>query len=175
MAFEEPVAPRKVDKGIPAELETIVLKAMEKNPADRYATAKDLADDLRRFLDDQPIEARRPSIVQRVRKWGKRHRGLVGTVSASFLLLILLAIAGLAADDARVRHEKSRPTWRRRKPRKTRRSPRTTSGLPRTTSGLPTSRSSSPSNSATRLDAAPTTYPCACRRMPGKRATFPEC
>ena len=64
IAFEEPQPPRRLNKAIPAELETIVLKAMEKNPADRYATAQELADDLRRFLDDQPIRARRPSVVQ---------------------------------------------------------------------------------------------------------------
>ena len=58
IAFEEPKAPRRINKAIPAELETIVQKAMEKNPADRYATAKELADDLRRFLADEPIWAR---------------------------------------------------------------------------------------------------------------------
>src|SRR5206468_304983 len=47
IAFEEPRPPRRLKKAIPAELETIVLKAMEKNPVERYATAKDLADDLR--------------------------------------------------------------------------------------------------------------------------------
>ena len=62
------------NRAIPAELETIVLKALEKNPADRYATAQELADDLRRFLDDQPIRARRPTLLQRLRKWGRRHR-----------------------------------------------------------------------------------------------------
>ena len=61
IAFEEPRPPRRLNRAIPAELETIVLKAMEKNPADRYATAKELADDLRRFLEDEPIQARRPS------------------------------------------------------------------------------------------------------------------
>ena len=50
--------PRRLNKAIPAELETIVLKAMAKNPAERYATAQELADDLRRFLDDKPIRAR---------------------------------------------------------------------------------------------------------------------
>jgi serine/threonine protein kinase len=63
IAFEEPKAPRRINKAIPAELETIVQKAMEKNPADRYATAKELADDLRRFLVDEPIRARPANMV----------------------------------------------------------------------------------------------------------------
>src|SRR5215470_10845434 len=57
IAFEEPRPPRRLNKALPAELETIVLKAMEKNPAERYATAQDLAADLERFLSDLPIRA----------------------------------------------------------------------------------------------------------------------
>jgi hypothetical protein len=49
IAFEEPKAARRHNKSVPAELETIVLKAMEKNPADRYGTAQEMADDLERF------------------------------------------------------------------------------------------------------------------------------
>src|SRR5205807_5640041 len=52
IAFEEPKPPRRLNKAVPVELETIVLKAMEKNPAERYPLAQDLADDLIRFLDD---------------------------------------------------------------------------------------------------------------------------
>src|SRR5205814_884687 len=48
IAFEEPRPPRRVNRAIPAELETIVLKALEKNPAERYATGQELADDLGR-------------------------------------------------------------------------------------------------------------------------------
>src|SRR5205814_9818170 len=55
IATEEPSPPRLLDRAIPAELELIVLKAMAKSPADRYATAQELADDLQRFLDDKPI------------------------------------------------------------------------------------------------------------------------
>ena len=66
---DEPIPPRKIDPRIPGELETIVLKAMAKVPADRYATAADLADDLGRFLDDRPIRARRPSLLNRAGKW----------------------------------------------------------------------------------------------------------
>jgi serine/threonine protein kinase len=57
VAFEEPRTPRQRNKAIPRELETIVLKAMEKSPESRYATAQELADDLRRFLEDRPIQA----------------------------------------------------------------------------------------------------------------------
>jgi serine/threonine protein kinase/Flp pilus assembly protein TadD len=89
IAFEEPAPPRRLNQAAPTELETIVLKALEKNPAERYATAQEVADDLRRFLDDRPIQARRPSVVQRARKWGQRHRSLV--VAAAVCLLVTLA------------------------------------------------------------------------------------
>ena len=74
IAFDEPKLLRKWDRAIPAELETIVLKATEKNPHDRYATARELADDLDRWLRDEPIRARRPSLIQRLRQWTRRHR-----------------------------------------------------------------------------------------------------
>ena len=60
VAAEEPKAPRRIDRSIPAELETIVLKAMAKDPNDRYATAQALADDLQAFLNDKPIQAHPP-------------------------------------------------------------------------------------------------------------------
>jgi eukaryotic-like serine/threonine-protein kinase len=77
IAFEEPTALRKRNKTIPAELETIVLKAMAKVPEERYATAQELADDLRHWLEDRAIRARRPSVVLRLRRWGRRHRSVV--------------------------------------------------------------------------------------------------
>ena len=55
---EEPASPRRSNPAIPRDLETIILKAMEKEPSARYASARELADDLRRFLDDQPIQVR---------------------------------------------------------------------------------------------------------------------
>jgi serine/threonine protein kinase len=54
IAFEEPAAPRKLNRAVPAELETILLKAVEKNPADRYGTVQELADDLRRRRTTRP-------------------------------------------------------------------------------------------------------------------------
>jgi tetratricopeptide (TPR) repeat protein len=92
IAFEEPAPPRRLERGIPAELETVVLKALEKNPADRYATANELADDLQRWLDDRPIRARRPSLVQQARKWGRRHRPAV--VAAGVVLALTLVLLG---------------------------------------------------------------------------------
>src|SRR5262249_47861168 len=90
IAFEEPAAPRRLSKHVRAELETIVLKAMEKTPNDRYATAKELADDLERFVRDEPIRARRPSLVQRARKWARRHKALVRSAAALLLAVLLL-------------------------------------------------------------------------------------
>ena len=64
IAFEEPRPLRKLDRRIPAELETIVLKAMAKNPDERYQTAQQLADDLRAFLENRPIKAKPPTLVE---------------------------------------------------------------------------------------------------------------
>jgi serine/threonine protein kinase len=90
---QEPRWPRSLNRAVPGELETIVLKTLAKEPADRYATAKELADDLRRYLDDQPIQARRPSLVQRGRKWARRHRVAVRAVAAVVLVLAAVAAA----------------------------------------------------------------------------------
>jgi serine/threonine protein kinase len=87
IAFEEPKLPRRLNKGVPPELETIVLKAVEKNPSDRYATAQDLADDLRRFLKDEPIRAKRPTLVQRAVKWVRRHKAVSWMAVAALAVL----------------------------------------------------------------------------------------
>src|SRR6185295_16323308 len=68
IAFKEPQPLRKVDRQIPAELETIVLKAMGKNPDERYQTSQQLADDLRAYLDHRPIKAKPPTMVERAMK-----------------------------------------------------------------------------------------------------------
>jgi serine/threonine protein kinase/Flp pilus assembly protein TadD len=95
IAFEEPKAPRRVNKAIPAELETIVLKGMEKNPADRYATAKELAEDLRRFLADEPIRARPARAVRRLRKWGRRHPAAVAAATAALTMAVAVLSGGI--------------------------------------------------------------------------------
>jgi serine/threonine protein kinase/Tfp pilus assembly protein PilF len=107
IAFEDPKPPRRVNKTSPAELETIVLKALEKNLLDRYATAKDLADDLRRFLEDKPIQARRPSWRQVARKWARRHRAAVWAAAAVLVLgaAMLAGSIGWQAHEWTVRRE----------------------------------------------------------------------
>lgn len=92
LGSEEPRSPRSVDPTIPVELETIVLKAMSKAPADRYATAQALADDVQRFLDEKPILARRPTLIDRGRKWGRRHPSIV----VASLVVLVTIIAGLS-------------------------------------------------------------------------------
>jgi serine/threonine protein kinase/tetratricopeptide (TPR) repeat protein len=96
IAFDEPHPPRKINPSIPVELETVILKALEKNAADRYASAQDIANDLRRFLDDKPIHARRPTVAQRIAKWGRRHRGYVTAA------IVALAVCALTSTTSAV-------------------------------------------------------------------------
>lgn len=94
IAFEEPTAPRKLDRSIPPELEIITLKCLMKNPTERYATAGELADDLKRWLGDQTIRAKPPTLRQRAAKWVKRHRALT---AAYGLLVVALTLGALGA------------------------------------------------------------------------------
>jgi tetratricopeptide (TPR) repeat protein len=96
IAFEEVKKPRRLNKAVPTELETVILKAMEKDPADRYPTAQELADDLKRYLKDEPIRANRPSFLRRSRKWARRHRPIVWSTAVAFSvgLAVLAACVG---------------------------------------------------------------------------------
>ena len=109
IASDDPARPRRLDRTIPAELEIIVLKAMEKRPQDRYATAQELADDLERWLLDQPIQARRPSWAHRGRKWMRRHQSVVWSAVLSSLLVATVVGAGLGwiAGDRAARRAKA--------------------------------------------------------------------
>src|SRR5262249_42898733 len=89
---EEPRPPRKVNDKVPRDLETICLKALAKEPARRYATARGLADDLRRFLEGQPIQARPVGAGERLTKWVKRRPAV-----AALLVGLALALIGGAA------------------------------------------------------------------------------
>ncbi len=88
IAYQEPDQPRSIDRSIAVDLETILLKAMAKNPAERYSSAGELADDLQRFLEHKPILARRPTLLDKAAKWARRHRTMVAVGLTAFLLLI---------------------------------------------------------------------------------------
>jgi WD40 repeat protein/serine/threonine protein kinase len=106
IAFEEPRPPGRLNPSIPADLETIVQKAMGKNPDERYATAQELAEDLRRFLEDKPIRARRPTLLQRVRKFARRHQPVVVASALATFLLLLLSMAMVLLNNRQVRNER---------------------------------------------------------------------
>jgi WD40 repeat protein/tetratricopeptide (TPR) repeat protein len=92
----EAARPSKCDPRIPRDLETIVLKAMARDPAERYATAEALAEDLRRFLADRPIRARPTPWYERTWRWCRRNPAIAGMAAALLLLLTVVAVLGVA-------------------------------------------------------------------------------
>jgi serine/threonine protein kinase/WD40 repeat protein len=94
---EEPLRPRKVDPSIPRDLETIVLKAIAREPARRYATASALADDLRRFLADEPIQARPVGASERAWRWCRRNPALAALAALAACLMVGIAVVSTAA------------------------------------------------------------------------------
>jgi WD40 repeat protein/serine/threonine protein kinase/tetratricopeptide (TPR) repeat protein len=99
----EPPRPRLVDARVPRDLETIVLKAIEKDPARRYRSANELAEDLRRFLADEPIQARQVTAAERLTRWCRRNpvvAGLLATVAATLLAgSVVAAFFAVRAND----------------------------------------------------------------------------
>ena len=93
----EPPRPRKLDPAIPRDLETIVLKAMARDPQDRYRTAGELAADLECFLEDRPIRARRTSAAERLWRWARRNRAVASLAACTLLLLVAVAVVAGAA------------------------------------------------------------------------------
>jgi serine/threonine protein kinase/tetratricopeptide (TPR) repeat protein len=90
---EQPKSPARVNPAVPADLATIVLKTLEKNPDDRYASAFALADDLKRFVRNEPIAARPASLLNRASKWVSRHSTLALVVATAMLIVLGLSIA----------------------------------------------------------------------------------
>lgn len=99
--YDDPKPLRQMNRLIPVELETIVMKALAKVPGERYQTAADLADDLHRFLEERPILARRPTYVDHARKWLRRHPAVV----VSTFVILLLGLAGLSVSMAAISQE----------------------------------------------------------------------
>lgn len=86
----DPLTPRQLIPGIPIDLETIILKAMRKDPNERYQSAVEMADDLQRFLEDRPILARQPTLKQKASRWARRHQAIVW---AGIVILFVSTIA----------------------------------------------------------------------------------
>jgi serine/threonine protein kinase/formylglycine-generating enzyme required for sulfatase activity/tetratricopeptide (TPR) repeat protein len=93
----EPPRLSKLNPEVPRDLETIVHKAIDRDPAHRYQTAEDLAADLQRFLDDEPIRARRLSPPERFLRWARRNKRLAALCTLSVLLLIAVAVVSSIA------------------------------------------------------------------------------
>ncbi|HEY4308719.1 MAG TPA: bifunctional serine/threonine-protein kinase/formylglycine-generating enzyme family protein [Pirellulales bacterium] len=97
----DPLPPRRINRSIPRDLETICLKAISKSPDDRYWSAQEMAVDLRRVLDGRPIVARRPSPVERAWRWIRRRPAAAAVVG---LFALLAAAMGIAAQLASENH-----------------------------------------------------------------------
>jgi WD40 repeat protein/serine/threonine protein kinase len=92
----ELVPPSRLRHGVPEDLETICLKCLERDPARRYSSAEDLADDLRRYLDNQTIQARRKSFFRSALQWSRRQpqaARLLGMCLTLFVMLLVVVIA----------------------------------------------------------------------------------
>jgi hypothetical protein len=115
---DEPPGPRKLNANIPKDVETVVLKCLEKNPTDRYPGASDFADDLRRFLANEPISARPVGRLENMVRWSRKHPAhvvavaafLLGGVSATASIAFFAAqrAAWKAYDNAKIERDKAR-------------------------------------------------------------------
>lgn len=97
LLHDEPPRPRSLDPTIPLDLETIVTKAMAKEPSDRYRSPADLADDLRCFLTDRPIRARRVTAWERAWRLCRRNRAVTSLSAVIGLLVGALVVAAVVA------------------------------------------------------------------------------
>ena len=95
IAFEQPLPLRRRDERIPVELETIILKAIEKGPDQRYQSAQEFRDDIKRFLGNRPIHARPITRLERAWRWAARHRAVTALLLLSTMLSTLVAVVAM--------------------------------------------------------------------------------
>jgi WD40 repeat protein/tetratricopeptide (TPR) repeat protein len=107
---DEPARLRKLAPSVPRDLETIIAKASAGEPAGRYATAAALADDLKRFVEDRPIRARRVSAAERLARWCRRNKGLAASLGSAAGALVVAVIVALlyAAEQAHRANDRTR-------------------------------------------------------------------
>jgi WD40 repeat protein len=94
VVIRDPSPLRRLNKKVPRDLETICSRCLEKEPAKRYPSASELADDLARFLENKPIHARPVGAIERLGKWTRRHPVVAGLL-ACLLLVTVLGFAGV--------------------------------------------------------------------------------
>jgi serine/threonine protein kinase len=111
---ESPARPRAANPAIPGDLETIILKAISREPQHRYATAAEMGHDLRRFLEDRPVMARRIGPAGRLWRWCRRNRA-VASLAASTLVLILAVAVVATVGYVRTRNALAREAGERRR------------------------------------------------------------
>jgi WD40 repeat protein/tRNA A-37 threonylcarbamoyl transferase component Bud32 len=97
VVYDEPRPPRRVNHKIPADLETICLKALAKAPGRRYGTARELAEDLHHFLKGEPIRARPVGRAERLWRWCRRNPRVAGLTAAVAALLLAVAVGATVA------------------------------------------------------------------------------
>ncbi|HQR08446.1 MAG TPA: protein kinase [Gemmatales bacterium] len=111
---EEPLKPRSTDPSLPRDLETIVLKAITKEPEHRYQKAEELAEDLNRFLADRPVRARRVGLLGLAWRWARRNPALA-IVTALFFVALLTGFAGIAGKSLEARRERDEAIGQRQR------------------------------------------------------------
>ncbi len=95
---EDPPSLRKANRFIPRDLETIILKCLEKDPGKRYDTAKDLSEDLQRYLSGEPIHAKPSTFIYRISKKAKRNKPTVAILGLAFLLVCIFGWIGIQSN-----------------------------------------------------------------------------
>jgi serine/threonine protein kinase/formylglycine-generating enzyme required for sulfatase activity len=104
---EDPVSPRRLNPGVPRDLETICLKCLSKEPEKRYRSAKEVAEELGRYLRGESIKARPPGPLERAVKWSRRRPALAALLVVTLLALLSLAVlsGNLVVKEQKARQE----------------------------------------------------------------------
>jgi serine/threonine protein kinase/WD40 repeat protein len=104
----EPIPPRQLNPGLDRDLEAVVIKALRKDPAQRYPTAQALADDLNRWLRREPVAARPAAVPRRLWLWSRRRPGAAVAVGIAMAALVTIAVGGVLLAVAAVEREQAK-------------------------------------------------------------------